>query len=80
MRNIITMLGLTLMTASTYGQVSNEDSMNATIQKTFSIEKDGTETQCNIKIMEHRRYPLEWKKKDQGQQNQNPKYEAAKVT
>ncbi|PRX53625.1 hypothetical protein [Flagellimonas meridianipacifica] len=80
MRNIITMLSLTLMTASTYAQVGNQGSMNATIHKTFSIEKDGTEIQYNVKVMEHRRYPMKWNKTDKGDINQGHKYEAAKVT
>ncbi|WP_435623309.1 hypothetical protein [Flagellimonas sp.] len=80
MRNIITMLGIMLITAPSYAQIDNQGSMNATIHKTFSIEKDGTETQCNVKIMEHRRYPVKWEEQDKGKLNQSREYAAAKVT
>lgn len=82
MKNMFTILGLTLLTSFTISAQVQEKSgeLNTTINKTFTIEKDGTETQYNVKIMEHRNYPMKWEKQDKGMIDRDREYIAAKVT
>ncbi|WP_422859567.1 hypothetical protein ACOKFD_01110 [Flagellimonas sp. S174] len=82
MKNIFTILGLTLLTSfAMSGQTQHKSGkLKTTINKTFSIEKDGTETQYNLKIMEHRDYPMKWEKEDSGMVDQDREYATAKVT
>jgi hypothetical protein len=64
------------------GQAQNtaNGKMNATIHKTFAIEKDGTEVPYNVKVMEHRNYPVSLDKKDQAMVNQDRNTKPAQVT
>lgn len=82
MKNILTILGLTLLTSFTISAQTQQKSgkLNTTINKTFTIEKDGTETLYNVKIMEHRNYPMKWENQDKGMVDQDRKYATAKVT
>ncbi|WP_431111669.1 hypothetical protein, partial [Winogradskyella poriferorum] len=54
--------------------------MNATIHKTFAIEKDGTEIPYNVKVMEHRNYPVALESKDKQMVNQDRNTQPAQVT
>lgn len=46
-----------LFTAGSYGQDAKQEIMDATIEKTIQIEKDGIEIPLHIKILEYRDYP-----------------------
>ncbi len=81
MKNILSLLSLTLLTIWTLpAQDRNSGTLNATEHKTFTIKADGTETKYNIKVLEHRNYPMNWEKEDKGKVDQDRKSVAAKVT
>ena len=82
MKNIVSLLGLTLfISGPMLGQYQqNPGKLNSTVYKTFAIEKNGVEIPYNVKVMEHRTYPMQWDKQDKGKVNQNRKYVADKVT
>ena len=61
-------------------QVKSTGKMQATVHKTFTMEKEGTLHQYNIKVLEHRDYPMEWEGNDPGTINQDREDVAAKVT
>ena len=54
--------------------------MNATIHKTFAVEQNGTEVPYNVKVLEHRNYPLVLNKKDQKMVDQDRNAKPAQVT
>lgn len=81
MKNIFSILGLSLFTL--FGlQAQNQESgtLNATLNKTFTIKADGTETTYNVKVMEHRNYPMQLDNTDNGKINQDRETSAAMVT
>jgi len=81
MKTLTSILSIFLLTGLYgYGQINDQGSMNATIHKTFSVEKDGTEVAYNVKIMEHRNYPMTLEKKEKKMVNQDRNTKAAKVT
>ncbi len=81
MKKLFSILSLSLITLfGLQAQDGNPGTLNASLYKTFTIETDGTETTYNIKVLEHRNYPMEMKKTDNGKVNQDRKTSAAKVT
>ncbi len=81
MKNILSILSLSLITLfSLQAQDGNSGTLNASLYKTFTVEADGTETTYNIKVLEHRNYPVALDKMDKGKVNQDRKTAAAKVT
>lgn len=66
--------------ANGYGQNNDPGLMNATIHKTFSVEENGTETAYNIKVMEHRNYPMALDKSDKKMVDQDRNAKPAQVT
>ena len=66
--------------ANSYGQSNDPGLMNATIHKTFSVEENGTETAYNIKVMEHRNYPMALDKSDKKMVDQDRNAKPAQVT
>ncbi|THV60942.1 hypothetical protein EZV76_01000 [Flagellimonas alvinocaridis] len=81
MKTLTTFLSIFILTGMAgYAQSQDSGHMNATIHKTFSIEKDGTEVPYNLKVMEHRNYPMVLKQKEMSQVNQNRKEKPAVVT
>lgn len=81
MKTLTTFLSIFILTGMAgYGQSQDSGHMNATIHKTFSIEKDGTEVPYSLKVMEHRNYPMVLKQKEMSQVNQNRKEKPAVVT
>ena len=81
MKTLTTLATLFLLTGF-MGQAQNtaNGKMNATFHKTFAIEKDGTEVPYNVKVMEHRNYPVSLDKKDQAMVNQDRNTKPAQVT
>lgn len=81
MKTLTTLATIFLLTGF-MGQAQNtaNGKMNATIHKTFAIEKDGTEVPYNVKVMEHRNYPVSLDKKDQAMVNQDRNTKPAQVT
>lgn len=81
MKTLTTFLPIFILTGMV-GYAQNQDSghMNATIHKTFSIEKNGTEIPYNLKVMEHRNYPMVLNEKEKSHVNQNRKAKPAVVT
>lgn len=80
MKNIISLLSLSMLTILTLSAQEKTGKLSATTHKTFTIKADGTATQYNIKILENRDYPMAWKKEDEGKVDQDRKSMAAKVT
>ncbi|MDC6361779.1 MULTISPECIES: hypothetical protein [Flavobacteriaceae] len=81
MKILTTFLSIFILTGMAgYAQSQDSGHMNATIHKTFSIEKDGTEVPYSLKVMEHRNYPMVLKQKEMSQVNQNRKEKPAVVT
>lgn len=81
MKKIATLLSVFVLAAvSGYGQSENPGKMNAMIHKTFSIEKDGTEIPYNLKVLEHRNYPMALKGGDKNKINQDREAKPAVVT
>lgn len=81
MKTLTTLVSLILLTGFFgYAQDSTEGTMNATIHKTFAIEKDGTEVPYNVKVMEHRNYPVALDNKDKQMVNQDRNTQPAQVT
>lgn len=65
MKTLTTLLSISMLLwfgFNGYGQSNNPGLMNATIHKTFSIEENGAEKPFNIKVMEHRNYPMAFDK------------------
>ena len=54
-------------------QNQNQDKMQATMYKTFTIEKDGTMATYNVKVLEHRDYSMKWDASDKGKIDQDRK-------
>lgn len=81
MKNIVSLLSLSLLTLFTLSaQENNEGTLSTTTHRTFIIHNDGIATEYNIKILENRNYPLAWEQDDKGKVNQDRAYEPAKVT
>lgn len=81
MKTLTTLVSLILFTGF-FGNAQNgmEGKMNATIHKTFAIEKNGTEVPYNVKVMEHRNYPVALENKDKQMVNQDRNTQPAQVT
>lgn len=71
---------LLLVGINSYGQSNNPGLMNATIRKTFSVEENGVEKAYNIKVMEHRNYPMAFDKSDQKTESRDRDSKPALVT
>lgn len=71
---------LLLIGVSGHGQSKDPGVMNATIHKTFSVEENGIETAYNVKVMEHRNYPVALDKSDKKMVNQDRNAKPAQVT
>ncbi|MEX0360163.1 MAG: hypothetical protein AB3N10_04155 [Allomuricauda sp.] len=81
MKNIFNILSLSLITLfGLQAQNTNPGQLNASLNKTFTIQSDGTKTIYNIKVMEHRNYPVQMDDMDKGKVNQDRETSAAKVT
>lgn len=60
MKNLYKMITLflaLLLSGGVYAQETDQEILNATIEKTVTITKDGTQFPMHIKIMEYRDYP-----------------------
>ncbi|RIV73190.1 hypothetical protein [Flagellimonas aequoris] len=81
MKTLTTILSLFLLTGlAGYGQSKDSGQMNATIHKTFAVEQNGTEVPYNVKVLEHRNYPLVLNQKEQKMVNQDRNAKPAQVT
>lgn len=81
MKTFTTLISLLLLTGFVgQAQHNNKGTMNASIHKTFAIEKDGTEVPYNVKVMEHRNYEMDLKKNNQKMVNRDRDTKPAEVT
>lgn len=81
MKKILSILSIALlipMTSSAQSEINGK--LNSTVEKTFTVKADGTDTQYKLKILEARKYPMVWEKEDKGDVDQDRKTTAAKVT
>jgi len=81
MKKILSILSIALlipMTLSAQSEINGK--LNSTVEKTFTVKADGTDTQYKLKILEARKYPMVWEKEDKGDVDQDRKTTAAKVT
>ncbi len=81
MNKILSILSIALlipMTSSAQSEINGK--LNSTVEKTFTVKADGTDTQYKLKILEARKYPMVWEKEDKGDVDQDRKTTAAKVT
>ena len=81
MNKILSILSIALlipMTLSAQSEINGK--LNSTVEKTFTVKADGTDTQYKLKILEARKYPMVWEKEDKGDVDQDRKTTAAKVT
>ncbi|WP_375323327.1 hypothetical protein [Flagellimonas sp. GZD32] len=79
MKFFTTLLSICMLTGLySYGQ-SNNGTMNASINKTFSVEKNGTQVPYHVKIMEHRNYPVDLENKNTNMVNKDRNNKAAQV-
>lgn len=79
MKILTALLSICMLTGLySYGQ-SNNGTMNASISKTFSVEKNGTEVPYHVKVMEHRNYPVDIENKNQNSINKDRNTKAAQV-
>ncbi|SDQ20473.1 hypothetical protein [Flagellimonas zhangzhouensis] len=79
MKTLTALLSLCMLTGIySYGQ-SNSGTMNASINKTFSVEKNGTEFPYHVKVMEHRNYPIDLENKNKNMVNKDRENKAAQV-
>ena len=81
MKTIFTLLSLTIFLTTGYAQNPNQvpRQMDATIHKTFAVTQDGTERAYNVKILEHRKYPMAMEGTDKNKIDQNRKSTPASV-
>ncbi|WP_318343446.1 hypothetical protein [Flagellimonas baculiformis] len=83
MKTLTTILSIPMLLCfviSSYGQKTGPGMMNATIYKTFSLEENGTEKAYNVKIMEHRNYPMSFDESDRKKRDQDRNSKPAMVT
>ncbi|TAI49490.1 hypothetical protein [Flagellimonas allohymeniacidonis] len=81
MKNLLSFFSIALLSISVLpAQENSQGTMDATLHKTFTIETDGTQTEYNVKVLEHRKYPVTLSAEDKGKINQDRETSAAKVT
>ncbi|MCK0160934.1 hypothetical protein [Allomuricauda sp. F6463D] len=82
MKKLFTILSFaTLTTFAGYGQNPNSGVMQATTQlKTFTVSENGKEKQYSVKVMERRKYTMEFNSKDKGMVDKDRKPSAAYIT
>ncbi len=82
MRTIITLFIFSIFITSGYAQreMQQPGVMDATIHKTFTIKQDGTSTEYNLKVLEHRKYPITMDAADKNKINQARETMPANVT
>lgn len=83
MKTLTTLLSLSLIIwagTHSHAQTKSQGQMNATIHKTFSLEENGTEKAYNVKVLEHRNYPMAFEKSDRKKMDQDRESQPALVT